>query len=156
MSGGNVRRGMKYDEISSGNWQFVTDPSRADEQAKMLIMPSDHLSAKKLSLHFMCLTVLSFPFWEGYKDVCFTLQSKGWTPLNPWIVLCIFKTLNKLNASLGLDLCWSCHVLRQVLSVSLLQFLSTNWEKVGKLWRATWNQPAGRGLDSTGLHGAGP
>ncbi len=43
VSGGNVRRGMKYPE---GN---VPDPSWADEQDKMLIMPSNLLNAKKLS-----------------------------------------------------------------------------------------------------------
>jgi len=43
-----LQRGMKYPE---GN---VPDPSWADEQAKMLIMPPNLLNAKKLSRRFMC------------------------------------------------------------------------------------------------------
>src|SRR6218665_1156013 len=53
VSRGNVRRGMKYPE---GN-----DPSWADEQVKVLIMPSNLLDARKLSRHFMCQTFLPFP-----------------------------------------------------------------------------------------------
>ena len=43
VSGGNVRREMKYPE---GN---VTDPSWADEQAKMLLMPSTLKMQKNLA-----------------------------------------------------------------------------------------------------------
>jgi len=49
LSGGNVWRGMKYPE------ENVPDPSWADdEQAKMLIMPSNLLNAKRCSRRFMC------------------------------------------------------------------------------------------------------
>jgi len=48
VSGGNVRRGMKYPK---GN---VPDPSWADEQDKMLITSSNLLNEKKLSRRFTC------------------------------------------------------------------------------------------------------
>ena len=49
-------------------------------------------------------------------------------------------------------LCWNCQVLSQVLSVTSV--FKEKLQKLGKFWKATWDQPAGRmrasghGLDS--------
>ena len=78
-----------------------------NEQAKMLIMPSNLLNAKIFSRCFICAKhFFPSPSEKALKIFASFPQPIGWKPLTESLNRIVhFKTLNKFNASLGLDLC---------------------------------------------------
>jgi len=89
----------------------VPDPSWADEQAKMLIMPSNLLNAKNLADVSCAKYFIPSPSKKARKmSASVTTHGMGASKSLNRIVH--FKTLNK---SLGFDL---CQLLGQVLSVT--------------------------------------